>query len=122
MTENNAEVEGLSEKYEKGFSDRLRTLRNERKLSAREMSVELGQNVNYVNLIENGKRLPSMQGFFLLCEYLKITPADFFMAQNFNCASEKKYSQKDELIDALNKLSSQQISAILQIIKVFSKL
>ena len=31
--------------------------------SAREMSLALGQNPSYINRIENGKALPSMQGF-----------------------------------------------------------
>ena len=46
--------------------------------SAREMSLALGQNPSYINRIENGKALPSMQGFFSICEYLQITPGDFF--------------------------------------------
>lgn len=32
--------------------------------SAREMSLALGQNPSYINRIENGKALPSMQGLF----------------------------------------------------------
>ncbi len=64
--------------YKQEFIDRLRFLRNEQHISAREMSIVLGQNVNYINLIENGKRLPSMQGFFLICECLQITPSQFF--------------------------------------------
>lgn len=47
--------------------------------SAREMSLALGQNPSYINRIENGKALPSMQGFFSICEYLQITPGDFLM-------------------------------------------
>ena len=42
-------------RYGREFSDRLRYLRNKKKISAREMSIALGQNVNYINLIENGK-------------------------------------------------------------------
>lgn len=64
--------------YRQDFILRLRELRNARNISAREMSLALGQNVNYINLIENGKRLPSMQGFFQICEYLTIPPSEFF--------------------------------------------
>ena len=63
------------ETFKKDFADRLRLLRNERKISAREMSLELGQNVNYINYIENGRHLPSMQGFFSICEYLNLQPS-----------------------------------------------
>ena len=72
-----------SPKYSREFSDRLRDLRNKNKISAREMSIALGQNVNYINLIENGKRFPSLQGFFAICDYLKITPSIFFDSENF---------------------------------------
>jgi len=50
--------------YKNDFIDRLRKIRNSRNISAREMSIALGQNVNYINLIENGKRLPSMPNVF----------------------------------------------------------
>ena len=46
------------------FCDRLRFLRNERKISAREMSLELGQNETYINKIETRQRSVSMESFF----------------------------------------------------------
>lgn len=61
------------------FSDKLRKLRNEKGISAREMSLALGQNVNYINLIENGKRKPSLDMFLYICEYLKVYPEYFLM-------------------------------------------
>ena len=67
--------------YEKEFSKRLCELRLEKGVSAREMSLSLGQSasyINYINRIENGKMLPSMGGFFKICDYLSITPDFFF--------------------------------------------
>jgi transcriptional regulator with XRE-family HTH domain len=63
---------------EEGFSRRLTQLRSERNVSAREMSLSLGQAAGYINSIENGNSLPSMSMFFEICEYLQITPRDFF--------------------------------------------
>lgn len=60
------------------FSDRLRFLRNERNISAREMSLELGQNESYINKIETCQRSVSMSAFFNICDYLNISPSDFF--------------------------------------------
>ena len=60
------------------FSSRLAQLRTERKLSARDLSLSLGQSAGYINKIENKRSLPSMQVFFYLCEYLKISPEEFF--------------------------------------------
>ena len=63
---------------EQEFALRLAKLRNEKGVSARDMSLSLGQNPSYINSIENGKALPSMSLFFYLCDYLGITPAEFF--------------------------------------------
>ncbi|MCR5612922.1 helix-turn-helix transcriptional regulator [Treponema sp.] len=60
------------------FADRLRLLRNERNISAREMSLELGQNESYINKIETGQRSIPMSAFFKICDFLNISPADFF--------------------------------------------
>lgn len=64
--------------YETMIAERISKLRTDRKISAREMSLALGQNENYINQIENNKTLPSMQVFFYICEYFKISPKDFF--------------------------------------------
>ena len=60
------------------FRSRLAQLRMKKGVSAREMSLALGQNVSYINRIENGISFPSMQMFFYICDYLDITPRDFF--------------------------------------------
>ena len=68
--------------YEEFFPKRLAQLRQSRNTSAREMSLAIGQNSSYINRIENGKAFPSMQTFFYICEYLEITPAEFFDLQS----------------------------------------
>lgn len=67
--------------YEEKFSNRISQLRIKKGVSAREMSLALGQNSGYIHNIESGKALPSMASFFYICEYLDITPCEFF---NFN--------------------------------------
>ncbi len=57
---------------------RIGELRANKKVSARDMSLSLGQSENYINHIENGKALPSMTGFFGICDYFNITPGEFF--------------------------------------------
>ena len=49
--------------YEDFFIKRLITLRRQKNVSAREMSLAIGQNESYINRIENGKTYPSMQVF-----------------------------------------------------------
>ena len=55
--------------YEDFFAERLSYLRIQKKVSAREMSLALGQNESYINRIENKHTFPSMQIFFYICEY-----------------------------------------------------
>lgn len=64
--------------YEDFLPERLAKLRTQRGVSARDMSLTLGQANNYINNIENKKSLPSMQAFFYICEYLGVTPQEFF--------------------------------------------
>lgn len=64
--------------YEDVFALRLARLRSQKGVSARDMSLSIGQNPNYINLIENGRALPSLTVFFYICEFLNITPSEFF--------------------------------------------
>lgn len=101
--------------YEKDFSDRLIQLRLKKGVSARDMSLSIGQNPGYINNIETGKSLPSMTGFFYICEYLEITPMQFF---NFDSAEPKEL---DLLYDDLSKLSESQFRNIREIVSELVK-
>ncbi len=93
------------------FTDKLRELRNQNGISAREMSLSLGQNVNYINLIENGKRKPSLDMFLYICEYLKVSP-EYFFTPSHN--SKIKLPTKSEKI--LNELSKEQKALLVKFI------
>ena len=60
------------------IAERIAKLRTEKNISARDMSLCLGQSQSYINNIENKKALPSMQMFLYICEYLGVTPREFF--------------------------------------------
>ena len=47
-------------------------------VSAREMSLAMGQSEGYVAQIERKHNLPSMTVFSYMCEYFGVTPKDFF--------------------------------------------
>ena len=97
--------------YEAKFPLRLARLRNKKGVSARDMSLSIGQNAGYINNIETGKSLPSMAGFFYICEYLGITPKDFF---DFEAEEPEKLK---DVINNLKKLTPEQLSNILGIIE-----
>lgn len=64
------------------FAERIARLRKQKGVTARDMSLSLGQGVNYINTIENGKAYPKMESFFYICDYLGITPGEFFDVEN----------------------------------------
>lgn len=66
------------------FYKRLSELRQKKGVSAREMSIALGQSENYINNIENGHNFPKMGIFFYICDYLGVTPMEFFDTENKN--------------------------------------
>jgi len=63
---------------------RLAQLRTKKGISAREMSLSLGQAEDYISDIESRNNTPSMDHFLLICEYLGISPREFFDEENPN--------------------------------------
>ncbi len=100
---------------EKDFAMRLSILREKKGVSARDMSLSIGQNPGYINNIETGKSKPSLDGFFFICEYLEVTPSQFFDMESSNP------SKLDSLIKNMKKLNDQQLNAIEIIVKCFVK-
>lgn len=97
--------------YEDEFPLRLTQLRNKKGVSARDMSLSIGQNPGYINNIESGKAMPSMACFFYICEYLNISPKDFF---DFEPKTPEKLNG---LISDLKKLDEEQLDNIASIVK-----
>ncbi len=96
--------------YEELIAKRLAQLREAKGVSGREMSLDMGQNSSYVNRIENGKAMPSMHGFLYICEYLKVTPEEFFKQEIENPIL------LNEVISELKDLSPEQLEIIRGII------
>ena len=100
-------MEDLTVKAAEGFAERLAQLRNAKGVSGREMSLSMGQAAGYVNNIENGNNLPSLAMFFEICEYLGVTPQDFF--------SYTGQEDADEFKDVLQNLSSEDKTLLLRL-------
>ena len=97
--------------YEDFLPERLAKLRTQKGVSARDMSLSLGQANNYINNIENKKSLPSMQAFFYICEYLEVTPQEFFDDENAHPEMLRAF------IEEAKKLDAQTIEHFLDIMK-----
>ena len=85
--------------YENLFINRLIKLREEKGISARSMSLSIGQNANYINQIESKKAFPSMQNFFYICDYLNVTPEEFFSSENKNPDLLRKINEDIKKLD-----------------------
>lgn len=108
-------IKGWYESMEEFFRQRLAQLRIQKGVSARDMSLSIGQSESYINKIENGKAFPSMQIFFYICDYLNISPKDFFDAENSNPEA------LNTLITDIKSLTDKQISSISNIVKELKK-
>ena len=97
--------------YIEWFYRRLTELRIEKGVSARDMSLSLGQSESYINKIENKRTLPSFSGFLYICEYFGLTPSEFF---DDRAASPNKTKA---LVRELEKLTPAQTEHILQIVR-----
>ena len=96
---------------DKDFAMRLARLREKKGVSARDMSLSIGQNPGYINSIETGKFKPSLDGIFYICEYLGVTPAEFFDMDSTNP------SKLDAIINDMKKLNDQQLEMISALVK-----
>jgi len=96
---------------QKEFSNRLSMLRIKKGVSARDMSLSIGQSPSYINNIETGVSFPSMTVFFYICEYLGITPKEFFDTESSDPVKEK------ELLSAIKGLSSENLTHLIAIAK-----
>ena len=96
---------------EKDFAIRLARLREKKGVSARDMSLSIGQNPGYINNIESGKSKPSLEGIFYICEYLGVTPSEFFDMESSNP------SKLDAIIADMKKLNDKQLDTIAALVK-----
>ena len=63
---------------EQFIRDRISKLREQKQVSERKMSLDLGHSTSYIRSITSGRSLPSMSEFLYICEYLGVTPMEFF--------------------------------------------
>ena len=97
--------------YEEFTQDRIAQLRLQKGISARDMSLSLGQNKSYINQIENKKALPSLPGLFYICEYFHITPQQFFDTGN------SYPNQLSALVEDLMKLDAETLALVAGLVR-----
>lgn len=58
--------------------ERLTQLRMKKNVSEYKMSLDLGHSKSYIQSIVSGRSMPSMTEFLYICDYLNVTPMEFF--------------------------------------------
>ena len=58
--------------------DRISVLRTKKNVSEYRMSTDLGHSKSYIQSISSGRSMPSLGEFLYICEYLGVTPKEFF--------------------------------------------
>lgn len=94
-----------------GFIKRLVALRMSKGVSARDMSLSIGQSAGYINNIENGVNYPSMSVFFYICDFLGVSPKEFFDTETENP------TKANELYTIAKNLSGEQLDNLIAIAK-----
>ena len=97
------------------LASRLSQLREQKGLTARDMSLSIGQSEGYINKIENRRIQPSIAAFFCICEYLGVSPGDFFDMGN-------RYPERlDSLVEDMKKLDDAALAHIAGLVKLLVK-
>lgn len=102
--------------YETFTQERIAQLRIKKGVSARDMSLTLGQNSSYINRIENRKALPSLQVLFWICEYFGITPREFFDEGSEDPA------EIQNICEELKKLDGESLAVIKELVKKLNRI
>ncbi len=87
--------------------DRITELRIQKGVSEYQMSLDLGHSRSYVNKISSGKCLPSIPEFLYICEYLGVTPKEFFTVEPLTGLQQKA-------IESIQKLDDKEILSIVE--------
>ncbi len=96
------------------IKERYAKIRLAHNISARKLSIELGQSTEYINQIETGKSMPSLEGLFNFCDYFNLTLGEFF-EEKITFPIEYK-----NIIEELDKMDVLEINKIYDLLKLIN--
>lgn len=91
------------------IQNRISQLQRGKHISERRMSLELGHSPGYLRSITSGRALPSMSEFLYICEYLGITPEEFFHED------QPDTSLKQQAVERIYSMSEKDVELLLQL-------
>ena len=95
--------------------ERITELRIQKNISEYKMSLDLGHSKSYIQSISSGKALPSMSEFLYICDYLEVTPSEFF-----NVGQELD-PLRQEVVDRMKGMSAKEVEFLLGVIQLMQK-
>ncbi len=96
------------------IKERYAKIRLAHRLSARKLSLELGQSTEYINQIETGKSMPSIEGLINFCDYFNLNLGEFF-------DEEMKFPvEYKKIINELDKMDILEINQIYELLKLIN--
>jgi transcriptional regulator with XRE-family HTH domain len=109
----NQEVIMLNEQF---VRNRITELRLKKNISEYQMSLDLGKNKSYIQGISSGRSMPSMNQFFEICDYLEISPKDFFNTE------KKEEPLFNEAASLMKHLTTEDLEAVFPILLRLNKM
>lgn len=91
--------------------EKITDLRLQKGVSEHRMSLDLGHARSYIHGIVSGKVLPSMTEFLYICDYLGVTPAQFFSTE------EQVTLEMAEIIKECSRFTREDQQFILSLLK-----
>lgn len=96
---------------EQFIRDRISKLWEEKQISERKMSLDLGHSSSYIRSITSGRALPSMTEFLYICDYLGVSPMEFFNTEQETTLTQQK------AIDYIHTMPDDDIRFVIEIIE-----
>ena len=96
--------------------NRISELRTKKGVSEYKMSLDLGHSKSYIQNITSGKSLPSLTEFLYMCDYLGVTPKEFFDEGIIH--PDKVHT----LTEIASSLTEEDLDALIAVAERFSKL
>ncbi len=94
---------------------RITQLRIQKNISEYKMSYDLGHSKGYIQGISSGRALPSMSEFLYICEYLGVSPKQFFDEDTENPEIIER------ILSSLQKLNNADLERIADLAERLSK-
>ena len=100
---------------EQFIRDRITALRQQKGISERKMSLDMGHSSSYIRSIATGRSLPAMAEFLYICDYLEVTPSEFL-----NVGQELD-PLRQEVVDRMKGMSAKEVEFLLGVIQLMQK-